>query len=419
MPHSPEPHNEPNLTYAPGTPERAELRATLADLRATTHELHSVIAGERIETGKGFAVVEPHAHARTLARVSASSPAEIDRAIAAAKAAHHDWARTALDERAAIFLRAADLLAGPWRARVNAATMLGQSKTPHQAEIDAAAELIDFWRFNAAFAGRIHAEQPLSPSGQTNELDYRPLEGFVFAVTPFNFTSIAGNLPTSAALMGNTVLWKPASTAAFSGFVIMELLEEAGLPPGVINLVFGDGPTVGAAALGSPDLAGIHFTGSTPVFNSMWRTVAENLERYRNYPRLVGETGGKDFILAHPSADVDALATGIVRGAYEYQGQKCSAASRAYVPASIWPKLQERVLSLLQDARVGDPADFRNFMGAVIDKKAFDKIKSYIDRAKSDPKAKILFGGECDDTDGYFVHPTLIQVEDPLYRTMC
>src|SRR3954453_7163378 len=336
MPHSPEPHNEPNLTYAPGTPERAELRTTLADLRATTHELHSVVAGERLETGTTFDVVEPHPHARTLAPVSASGPPEIERAIAAPKEAHADWARTSLDERAAIFLRAADLLAGPWRARVNAATMLGQSKTPHQAEIDAAGGLIAFWRFNPPFAGRIHAEQPLSPSGQTNELDYRPLEGFVFAVTPFNFTSIAGTPPTSAALMGNTALWKPASTAAFSGFVIMELLEEAGLPPGVINLVFGDGPTVGAAALASPDLAGIHFTGSTPVFNSMWRTVAENLERYRNYPRLVGETGGKDFILAHPSADVDALATGIVRGAFEYQGQKCSGSSRLFIPEGLW-----------------------------------------------------------------------------------
>src|SRR3954452_12298525 len=416
MPHSPEPHNEPNLTYAPGTPERAELRATLADLRATTHELHSVIAGERIETGKGFAVVEPHAHAHTLARVSASGPAEIERAIAAAKTAHHDWARTALDERAAIFLRAADLLAGPWRARVNAATVLGQSKTPHQAEIDAAAELIDFWRFNPAFAGRIHAEQPLSPSGQTNELDYRPLEGFVFAVTPFNFTSIAGNLPTSAALMGNTVLWKPASTAAFSGFVIMELLEEAGLPPGVINLVFGDGPTVGAAALASSDLAGIHFTGSTPVFNSMWRTVAENLERYRNYPRLVGETGGKDFILAHPSADVDALATGIVRGAFEYQGQKCSAASRLFVPESLWPTLRERLVEQVGALPMGDPTDFHNFVGAVIDAKAFAKHEAALDEARAE--AEIVVGGNADDSEGFFVQPTIVRTEDADFRLL-
>src|SRR3954471_14387691 len=418
MPHSPEPHNEPNLTYAPGTPERAELRATLADLRGTTHELHSVIAGERIETGKGFAVVEPHAHARTLARVGTSGPAEIERAIAAAQEAHADWARTSLDERAAIFLRAADLLAGPWRARVNAATMLGQSKTPHQAEIDAAAELIDFWRFNAAFAERIHAEQPLSPAGQTNELDYRPLEGFVFAVTPFNFTSIAGNLPTSAALMENTVLWKPASTAAFSGFVIMELLEEAGLPPGVINLVFGDGPTVGAAALPSPDLAGIHFTGSTPVFNSMWRTVAENLERYRNYPRLVGETGGKDFILAHPSADVDALATAIVRGSFEYQGQKCSASSRVYAPSNLWPKLRERLQEEVATIQMGDVSDFSNFMGAVIDDSAFRTQADAIEEAKAHAETAIVVGGGYDDSQGYFVEPTVIETRDPGFRTM-
>src|SRR3954447_24615908 len=277
MPHSPEPHNEPNLTYAPGTPERAELRATLTDLRSTTHELHSVIAGERVAGARTFDVVEPHAHARTLARVSASGPAEIERAIAAANEAHAHWARTSLDERAAIFLRAADLLAGPWRARLNAATMLGQSKTAHQAEIDAACELIDFWRFNVAYAERIYSEQPLSPDGTRNELDYRPLEGFVFAVTPFNFTAIAGNLPTSAALMGNTVLWKPASTAALSAHFLMELLEEAGLPPGVINLVFGDGATIADAALASPELAGIHFTGSTPVFSPMWRTIGAGL----------------------------------------------------------------------------------------------------------------------------------------------
>jgi 1-pyrroline-5-carboxylate dehydrogenase len=411
-----EPHNEPNLTYAPGTPERAELRAALAELRSTTHELHSVAGGERLETGKTFQVVEPHARARTLARVSASGPAEIDRAIAAAKEAHADWARTSLDERATIFLRAADLLAGPWRARLNAATMLGQSKTPHQAEIDAAAELIDFWRFNAAFAARIHAEQPLSPAGQTNELDYRPLEGFVFAVTPFNFTSIAGNLPTSAALMGNTVLWKPASTAAFSGSVIMELLEEAGLPPGVINLVFGDGPTVGAAALASPELAGIHFTGSTPVFNSMWRTVAENLERYRNYPRLVGETGGKDFILAHPSADLDALATGIVRGAFEYQGQKCSAASRVFVPESLWPALRERLVDQVAALPMGDPTDFRHFVGAVIDAKAFAKHKAALDEARAE--AEIVVGGEADDSEGFFVQPTIVRTTNPDFRLL-
>jgi 1-pyrroline-5-carboxylate dehydrogenase len=411
-----EPRNEPNLTYGPGTRERAELRAAIAEQRATTRALHSVVGGDRVETAATFPVVEPHAHARTLAHVSACGPAEIERAIAAAGAAHADWARTSLDERAAIFLRAADLLAGPWRARVNAATMLGQSKTPHQAEIDAACELIDFWRFNVAFAERIHAEQPLSPAGQTNELDYRPLEGFVFAVTPFNFTSIAGNLPTSAALMGNTVLWKPASTAALSAHVIMELLEEAGLPPGVINLVFGDGPTIGAAALASPDLAGIHFTGSTPVFNAMWRTVAESLERYRNYPRLVGETGGKDFVLAHPSADVDALATGVVRGAFEYQGQKCSAASRLFVPQSLWPTLRERLVQQVAELPMGDPTDFSNFLGAVIDAKAFAKHRAALEQARAE--AEIVVGGGSDDSEGWFVEPTIVRTDDPDFRLL-
>jgi 1-pyrroline-5-carboxylate dehydrogenase len=411
-----EPHNEPNLTYAPGTPERAELRAELARQRADMRELAPVIAGEPVVTSGVFSVVEPHAHGHVLATVAAAGPSEIDAAIAAARDAHHDWARTTLEERATIFRRAADLLAGPWRQRLNAATMLGQSKTPHQAEIDAAAELIDFWRFNAHFAERIHAEQPISSPGQTNELDYRPLEGFVFAVTPFNFTSIAGNLPTSPALMGNTVLWKPASTAALSAAVIMELLEEAGLPPGVINLVFGSGPEVGAAALASADLAGIHFTGSTPVFNGMWRTVAENLERYRNYPRIVGETGGKDFVLAHPSADVDALATGIVRGSFEYQGQKCSAASRLFIPESLWPALRERLVEQVAALPMGDPTDFSSFVGAVIDAKAFAKHRTAIEQARAE--AEIVVGGETDDSEGWFVRPTVIRTGDPDFRLL-
>src|SRR3954453_11270878 len=418
MPHSPEQHNEPNLTYAPGTPERAELRATLADLRGTTHDLHSVVAGERLETGTTFDVVEPHPHARTLARVSTSGPAEIARAIAAAQEAHADWARTSLEERAAIFLRAAALLAGPWRARLNAATMLGQSKTPHQAEIDAAAELIDFWRFNAAFAERIHAEQPLSPAGQTNELDYRPLEGFVFAVTPFNFTSIAGNLPTSAALMGNTVLWKPASSAAVSAHFLMRLFEEAGLPPGVINLVYGSGSAVGDPALASEHLAGIHFTGSTPVFQGMWKTIGENIAGYRNYPRIVGETGGKDFIVAHPSADPQAVATAIVRGSFEYQGQKCSAASRVYAPSNLWPQIREVLERDVSEIAVGDVEDFRNFMGAVIDKSSFATQAEEIEIVKKSGEADVVAGGEADDTQGWFVKPTVVATTDPMFDLM-
>ncbi|MDX6514623.1 MAG: 1-pyrroline-5-carboxylate dehydrogenase [Gaiellaceae bacterium] len=413
---APEPINEPNKTYAPGTPERAELRSALDAMRAGTIDVASVIGGERVETAESFAVVEPHAHARQLARVARAGPPEVERAIAAAGAAHPDWSAASWEERATVFLRAADLLAGPWRARLNAATMLGQSKTAHQAEIDAACELIDFWRFNVEFAQRIYDEQPLSPEGVRNELDYRPLEGFVFAVTPFNFTAIAGNLPTSAALMGNTVVWKPASTAAYAAHFLMELLEEAGLPPGVINLVFGDGATIGNAALASPDLAGIHFTGSTPVFNGMWRTIAGGMERYRNYPRIVGETGGKDFILAHPSADPDVLATAVIRGAFEYQGQKCSAASRLFIPASLWPGLRDRLVAEVSELPMGDVTDFRNFMGAVIDAKAFAKHREAIDQARAE--AEIVVGGGTDDSVGWFVEPTIVLTADPDFRLL-
>jgi 1-pyrroline-5-carboxylate dehydrogenase len=413
---APKPINEPNKTYAPGTPERAELRSALDAMRAGTIDVASVIGGERVETAESFAVVEPHAHARQLARVARAGPPEVERAIAAAGAAHPDWSAASWEERATVFLRAADLLAGPWRARLNAATMLGQSKTAHQAEIDAACELIDFWRFNVEFAQRIYDEQPLSPEGVRNELDYRPLEGFVFAVTPFNFTAIAGNLPTSAALMGNTVVWKPASTAAYAAHFLMELLEEAGLPPGVINLVFGDGATIGNAALASPDLAGIHFTGSTPVFNGMWRTIAGGMERYRNYPRIVGETGGKDFILAHPSADPDVLATAVIRGAFEYQGQKCSAASRLFIPASLWPGLRDRLVAEVSELPMGDVTDFRNFMGAVIDAKAFAKHREAIDQARAE--AEIVVGGGTDDSVGWFVEPTIVLTADPDFRLL-
>ncbi|HYX82642.1 MAG TPA: L-glutamate gamma-semialdehyde dehydrogenase, partial [Gemmatimonadales bacterium] len=415
----PAPINEPVLAYAPGSRERAELKHALKDLSSRQVDIPIVIGGKEIRTGTTTDAVMPHCHRHVLAKVHQAGPDEVNAAVKAAREAWRDWSTWSLTERAGVFLKAADLLATRWRASVNAATMLGQSKTSFQAEIDAACELIDFWRFNVHYAEQIHAVQPFSPAGMWNALEYRGLEGFVYAISPFNFTSIGGNLSTAPAIMGCTVVWKPAATAAYSNYLLFRLLQEAGLPPGVINFVPGPATVVSERLLGDRHLGGIHFTGSTEVFQTLWQQVANNLTKYADYPRLVGETGGKDFIVAHPSADIDALATGVVRGAYEYQGQKCSAASRAYVPASIWPKLRERVLSLLQDVRVGDPADFRNFMGAVIDKKAFDKIKTYIDRAKSDPKTTILFGGECDDTDGYFVHPTLIQVEDPLYRTMC
>ncbi|HEV8265351.1 MAG TPA: L-glutamate gamma-semialdehyde dehydrogenase [Gemmatimonadales bacterium] len=414
----PLPLNEPVLSYAPGTAERAELKQALKDLGGRRMEIPVVVGGKEIRTGRTTDAVMPHCHQHVLAKVHQAGPDEVAGAIAAARAAWREWSAASLSDRAAVFLKAADLLATRRRAVVNAATMLGQSKTSHQAEIDAACELIDFWRFNAHYAERIHAEQPISAPGTWNQLDYRALEGFVYAVTPFNFTAIGGNLPTAPAIMGCTVVWKPAGTAAYSNYFLLKLLEEAGLPPGVVNFVPGPAGQVTERVLGDRQLGGVHFTGSTEVFQSLWKQVAASLASYADYPRLVGETGGKDFIIAHPSADPDALATALVRGAYEYQGQKCSAASRAYVPASLWPKVRERVLGMLETVRMGDPADFRNFMGAVIDRKAFDKIKSYIDGAKSDGKATVLFGGGCDDTDGYFIQPTLIQVEDPSYRTM-
>ena len=417
----PTPINEPVFPYAPGSRERGELKQALKDLSGRQIEIPVVIGGKEIRTGKTVDAVMPHCHRHVLAKVHQAGPEEVAGAINAARDAWREWSSWSFADRAAVFLKAADLLATRWRAMVNAATMLGQSKTAFQAEIDAACELIDFWRFNVHYAERIHAEQPpsVAGSGMWNAMDYRGLGGFVYAITPFNFTAIGGNLPTSPAMMGCTVVWKPAATASYSNYLVFRLLQEAGLPPGVINFVPGPAAVISERLLADRHLGGIHFTGSTEVFQTLWKQVATNLTSYADYPRLVGETGGKDFILAHASADVDALATGIVRGAFEYQGQKCSAASRAYIPESLWPKLRDRVLGLLTDVRVGDPADFRNFMAAVIDRKSFDKIKGYIERARNDTKAKILFGGECDDADGYFVHPTLIQVEDPAYRTMC
>jgi 1-pyrroline-5-carboxylate dehydrogenase len=415
----PEPYNEPVRTYAPGSPEREELLLRLKDLESQQLEIPLVIGGEEVRTGETFEAVEPHKRSHVLATVHKGGPKEVERAIAAAGEAWQDWSRTPGEERAAIMLRAAELLAGPWRQTLNAATMLGQSKTAHQAEIDSACELIDFWRFNVKYMTRIYEEQPNSSPGVWNRMEYRPLEGFVFAVTPFNFTAIAGNLPTSAALMGNTVVWKPASTAAYSAYFLLRLLEAAGLPPGVINLVYGDGAAIGDPALASPDLAGIHFTGSTAVLNHMWRTVARNLENYRNYPRIVGETGGKDFIVAHKSADVDAVATAILRGSFEYQGQKCSAASRVFAPSNLWPVLREQLVEKVQSLKVGDVGDFGNFMGAVIDSKSFATQKEAIDEANAaNGKASVLVGGGYDDSEGWFVQPTVIETSDPEFRTM-
>jgi 1-pyrroline-5-carboxylate dehydrogenase len=414
----PEPRNEAVKDYAPGSPERAELQQRLRELERERIEIPLVIGGKDVTTKETFEAVEPHRKSHVLADVHAGGPAEVEQAIAAAREARHDWARLPWEERAAVFLRAAELLAGPWRATLNAATMLGQSKTAHQAEIDAACELTDFFRFNVEFMTRVYKEQPSSAPGTWNRLEYRPLEGFVFAVTPFNFTAIAGNLPSAPALMGNTVVWKPASTAAFSAYFVMRLLQEAGLPDGVINLVYGSGATIGDAALASPELAGIHFTGSTAVFNSMWKTVGSNVGDYRNYPRIVGETGGKDFIVAHPSADVEAVATAIVRGSFEYQGQKCSAASRVYAPSNLWPELRERLADEIKELKVGDVTDFSNFMGAVIDSKSLATQREAIEEAKSAAKAKVLVGGGIEDEQGFFVEPTVIETEDPDFRTM-
>ena len=415
----PEPHNESVLGYEPGGAEREELRRRLDELSGERLEIPLVIGGEDVLTGDTFEAVMPHERSHVLADVHKGGAAEVDRAIAAATDAWEDWSRTPWEDRAAVFLRAAELLAGPWRQTLNAATMLGQSKTAHQAEIDAACELIDFWRFNVQYMTRIYEEQPISSPGVWNRLEYRPLEGFVFAVTPFNFTSIAGNLPTSVALMGNTVVWKPASTAAVSAHFLMQLFEEAGLPPGVINLVYGSGAAVGDPALASEHLAGIHFTGSTPVFQGMWKTVGDNIARYRNYPRVVGETGGKDFIVAHPSADAEALATAILRGSFEYQGQKCSAASRVFAPASLWPQVRQRVAAEIGDMKMGDVADFSNFVGAVIDASSFATQKDAIEEAKAaGGTASIVAGGSYDDSDGWFVQPTVIETSDPDFRTM-
>jgi 1-pyrroline-5-carboxylate dehydrogenase len=414
----PAPVNEPVKSYAPGTPEREELRVRLAQMERERLSIPMVIGGEEVFTDETAQAVMPHRKDHVLADVAKGGPEHVQQAVDAAREAHKEWSRLPWEERASVFLRAAELLSGPWRSTLVAATMLNQSKTAHQAEIDAAAELIDFWRYNVEFMLRIYSEQPVSSPGVWNRMEYRPLEGFVFAVSPFNFTAIGGNLTGSPALMGNTVVWKPASTAALSAHYTLQILREAGLPDGVINIVYGAGATIGDAALANPELAGIHFTGSTPVFQSMWNTVGRNIAEYRNYPRIVGETGGKDFIVAHPSADVDEVATAIVRGSFEYQGQKCSAASRVYAPKSMWPELRERLEEQVAELRMGDVSDFSNFMGAVIDSGSFKTQKEAIDEARSSGKAEIVAGGDYDDSEGYFVSPTVIQTEDPSYRTM-
>jgi 1-pyrroline-5-carboxylate dehydrogenase len=413
--HTPPPVNEPTLDYAPGSPERAGLEAELARLAARQHTFKATIGGRKV-VGKGpeIKVVQPHRHEHVLGVLHSSTQADARAAIKAAGDAAPEWRALSLDERAAVLLKAADLLAGPWRARLNAATMLGQSKTAWQAEIDAACELIDFWRFNAHFAKQIVAEQPMANSpGVWNRMDHRPLEGFVYAVTPFNFTAIAGNLPTAPALMGNTVVWKPAATQTLAAHYLMELLEEAGMPPGVINLLPGHGVETSAVALHHPDLAGIHFTGSTGVFQHLWSEVGANIASYRSYPRLVGETGGKDFVMAHPSADPDVLRVALIRGAFEYQGQKCSAASRAYVPKSLWKKMSERFLAEVDAISMGDVTDLSNFMGAVIDDRSFATQKKAIDRAKRSRKLSVVAGGSYDDSVGYFVRPTVVVASDP------
>jgi 1-pyrroline-5-carboxylate dehydrogenase len=416
-PVTPPPHNEPMLSYAPGSPERRQLKDALARLPEEGLEIPMVIGGTRVH-GKVEEHRMPHARARVLARYHVGGAAEVHKAIAAARDAWPEWSRTPFAARAAIMLRAAELLATRRRARVNAATMLGQSKTAHQAEIDSACEAIDFWRWNVHFAEKLYGEQPVSSPGVWNAMELRPLEGFVFAVTPFNFTAIGANLPTAAALMGNTVVWKPAHTAITSNWELLRTLEEAGLPPGVINLVSGPGPEIGKAALTHPDLAGVHFTGSTGVFQWMWKTVGENIARYRSYPRLVGETGGKDFIVAHPSANAEALVTAIVRGGYEYQGQKCSAASRLYIARSVWDKIETPLCDTIRSLKMGDVTDFTNFMGAVIDEASYRKLSGVIEQARGDSGLKILAGGECDDKVGWFVRPTLLRAEDPRHELM-
>ncbi|WP_353483982.1 L-glutamate gamma-semialdehyde dehydrogenase [Haliscomenobacter sp.] len=410
--------NEPVLSYAPGSAEKTALKAKLAEMKGQTIEIPQTIGGKKIMEGEKIAIRPPHEHKHILGYYYKGGTQHVHQAIEAALAAKPAWEAMSWEARAAIFLKAADLLAGPYRAKMNASTMLGQSKNAYQSEIDAVAELCDFFRFNAEYLIQIYSEQPQSPALTWNRMEYRALEGFVFAITPFNFTSIAGNLPAAPALMGNTVIWKPAETQIYSAAVIMEIFEEAGLPDGVINLLLVDGPIAGDIIFSHADFAGLHFTGSTKVFQSMWTTIGKNISKYKSYPRIVGETGGKDFILAHPSADPKALAVAMVRGAFEFQGQKCSAASRVYVPQSIWPAVKEMAVAMVKDMKMGSPEDFRNFITAVIDERAFDKISNYIVLARDAKDAEIIAGGKYDKTVGYFIEPTMVVVTDPKHRLL-
>ena len=413
----PSPVNEPIKSYAPGSPERASLKARLKTMAAETVDMPLIIGGKEICTNDMAASVMPHDHKHVLGTYHKATEAHVQQAIEAAAAARAEWSGWAFEDRAAVILKAAELLRTTWRDTINASTMLGQSKTVFQAEIDAAAELVDFWRFNVHYAQELHDEQPLSDHTMWNQLEYRGLEGFVYAVSPFNFTSIGGNLATAPALMGNTVIWKPASSSMLSAYYLMKLYEAAGMPPGVINFVPGDAAMISKVLLSHRDLGGVHFTGSTDVFNNMWKTIGASMSTYRSYPRIVGETGGKDFIVAHASADVDAVAVAMVRGAFEFQGQKCSAASRVYVPKSIWAAVRDRAVAMIGEIKMGDPRDFRNFMGAVIDKRAFDKISEYVEHGRGN--AKILAGGKVDGSKGYFISPTLIETADPNYKLLC
>ena len=410
--------NEPVLSYAPGSPEREELMKTLKEEASKEKDIPMIIGGKEVRTRRKTSIHPPHAHAETLGKYSFGSSRHVRMAIDAALEAKPAWESMPWEDRAAIFLRAADLISGPYRQRMNAATMLCQSKNVYQAEIDCVAELADFFRFNAKFMTEIYQQQPISPKGVWNRLEYRPLEGFVFAITPFNFTSIAGNLPGAPALLGNTVVWKCAETQVYSAHLIMEILQEAGLPDGVINLIYVDGPQAGKVVFKHPEFAGLHFTGSTGVFQLLWKTIGENISRYNSYPRIVGETGGKDFVLAHNSADPKQVATALARGAFEFQGQKCSAASRAYIPKSMWKEVRQYLRNDLKSFKMGRPEDFGNFINAVIDEKAFDKITGYIKKARTSKDVRIIAGGEFDKSEGYYIEPTVLQVKDPKYQTM-
>ena len=415
----PVPVNEPILNYAPGSKERAELKAALADARSKQIDVPMYIGSEEVRTGKTSRMAPPHDHQHTLGHFHLGDASHVKAAIDEALAAKTNWENLPWEQRAAIFLKAADLIAGPYRAKLNAATMLGQSKNAFQAEIDSACEIIDFLRFNVAFMSQIYNDQPQSGKGMWNRLEYRPLEGFVFALTPFNFTAIAGNLPTSAAMMGNVVVWKPANTQVYSANVLMEIFKEAGVPDGVINLVYVDGPTAGEVIFNHPDFAGIHFTGSTGVFQNIWKTIGGNIHKYKTYPRIVGETGGKDFIVMHKTAKVDESVTAIVRGAFEFQGQKCSAASRAYVPSNLWPAIKEKLVTTVKSLKMGPTEDFSNFVNAVIDERSFDKIANYIEGVKKDAQTEILVGGGYDKSKGYFIEPTIVVTQNPKSTTMC